>query len=85
MKGFKCDKSLKRAAFAFAKVAVNTRIKTNFSLKNMANHYKTIKACYAKIKKPKELRDATWDDTTKMIILDSIVALKYIKVICNFH
>lgn len=84
MKGFKCDKSFKRAAFAFAAVAVNTRFKTDFSPKNVENHYRTIKARYAEIKKAKELSGASWDDATKTIILDPIVALTYIEVICNF-
>ncbi|XP_039134205.1 uncharacterized protein LOC120271588 [Dioscorea cayenensis subsp. rotundata] len=62
-KGLKCDKSFKRAAFAFAAVQVNARFGTTFTVENVENHYRTLKA--------------RWDDATKTITLDPVVAFTY--------
>ncbi|XP_039140442.1 uncharacterized protein At2g29880-like [Dioscorea cayenensis subsp. rotundata] len=78
-KGLKCDKSFKRAAFVFAAVAVNARFNTEFSAENVENHYRTLKSRYAEIKKVRELSGAGWDDATKTITLDPVVALTYIE------
>ncbi|KAM0938663.1 putative Myb/SANT-like domain-containing protein [Dioscorea sansibarensis] len=48
--GFKCDKSFKRAAFAFTTATVNARFKIDFSPENVENHYRTIKADMLKLK-----------------------------------
>ncbi|XP_039138787.1 uncharacterized protein At2g29880-like [Dioscorea cayenensis subsp. rotundata] len=78
-KGMKCDKSFKRAAFNFAAVAVNSRFNTDFSAENVENHYRTLKSRYVEIKKVRDLSGAGWDDATKTITLDPIVALTYIE------
>lgn len=79
-KRLKCDKPFRWAAFAFAIVAINTRFKTNFTPENVENHYRTLEAQYVEIKKIKELSGAGWDDETKTITLDLVVALTYIKL-----
>ncbi|XP_039115840.1 uncharacterized protein LOC120251371 [Dioscorea cayenensis subsp. rotundata] len=78
-KWLKCDKSFKRATFVFAAVAVNARFNTEFSAENVENHYRTLKSRYAEIKKVRELSGARWDDATKTITLDPVVALTYIE------
>lgn len=80
-KGFKCDKSFKRVAFAFATTYVNTRFNTNFTTENIENHYRTLKARYIEIKKAKELSGASWDEENKVITLDPVVATTYTEVI----
>ncbi|XP_039141232.1 uncharacterized protein LOC120278518 [Dioscorea cayenensis subsp. rotundata] len=64
-KGLKCDKLFERAGFAFVAVAVNSRFKTEFNAKN--------------IKKVRDLSGAGWDDATKTITLDPLVALAYVE------
>ncbi|XP_039138769.1 uncharacterized protein LOC120276102 [Dioscorea cayenensis subsp. rotundata] len=76
-KGLKCDKSLKRVAFAHAASTVNTKFNTDFTAENVENHYRTLKARYVEIKKARDLSGAGWDDETKMITLDPIVAFTY--------
>ncbi|KAH7672132.1 hypothetical protein IHE45_09G033200 [Dioscorea alata] len=66
-KGLKCDKSFKRVAFVFAVVAVSSRFYTEFNSENVENHYRTLKT------------GAGWDDATKTITLDPMVALTYIE------
>lgn len=78
--GLKCDKSFKRATFSFTIMAVNTRFKTDFTLDNLENHYRTLKTQYAEIKKVRELSGAGWDDRMKTITLDHVIALTYIDV-----
>ncbi|KAH7669179.1 Myb/SANT-like domain-containing protein, partial [Dioscorea alata] len=78
-KGLKCDKSFKRAAFVFAAVAVNSRFNTEFNAENVENHYRTLKMRYAEIKKVRDLSGSGWDDATKTITLDPMVALTYIE------
>ncbi|KAH7688926.1 Myb/SANT-like domain-containing protein, partial [Dioscorea alata] len=78
-KVLKCDKSFKRAAFVFTSVAVNSRFNTEFSAENVENHYRTLKSRYAEIKKVRDLSGAGWDDVTKTITLDPMVALTYIE------
>lgn len=79
-KGLKCDKSFKRVAFAHAASAVNTKFNTDFTAENVENHYRTLKARYVEIKKARDLSGAGWDDETKMITLDPIVAFTYTEV-----
>ncbi|XP_039134234.1 uncharacterized protein LOC120271626 [Dioscorea cayenensis subsp. rotundata] len=76
-KGLKCDKSFKRVAFAHAASAVNTKFNTDFTAENVENHYRTLKARYVEIKKARDLSGAGWDNETKMITLDPIVAFSY--------
>ncbi|KAH7663734.1 Myb/SANT-like domain-containing protein, partial [Dioscorea alata] len=78
-KGLKCDKSFKRAAFVYAAVAVNSRFGTEFSAENVENHYRTLKSRYTEIKKVRDLSGAGWDDATKTITLDPMVALTYVE------
>ena len=80
-KDLKCDKSFTCATFSYVAVTVNTRFKTDFSLENVENHYRTFKAQHAEIKKMKELSGAGWDDGTKTITLDQVVVLAYIELI----
>ncbi|KAH7679248.1 Myb/SANT-like domain-containing protein [Dioscorea alata] len=79
MEGLKCDKSFKRAAFVFAAVSVNSRFDTEFSTENVENHYRTLKSRYNEIKKVRDLSGAGWDDATKTITLDPMVALTYVE------
>lgn len=76
-KGLKCDKSFKRAAFTYVASPINGRFGIDFTAKNVENHYRTLKALHVKIKKMRDLRGAGWDDETKKITLDPIVALTY--------
>ncbi|XP_039140460.1 uncharacterized protein LOC120277670 [Dioscorea cayenensis subsp. rotundata] len=86
MEGIECatEKSSSKAfgskrTFVFPAVAVNSRFNTEFSGENVENHYRTLKSRYAKIKKVRDLSGAGWDDATKIITLDPMVALTYIE------
>ena len=78
-KGLKRDKPFKQAAFAHAST-INARFNTDFTIKNVDNYYRTFKAWYMEIKKAKDLSGVGWDVEIKMIMLDPIVALTYVKV-----
>lgn len=82
--GLKCDISFKRAAFFYVAVHVNSRFYTMFTVENVENHYRTLKMRYAEIKKAKDPSDAGWDNGTKTIMLDLVVAFTYTEVISVF-
>ncbi|KAH7681163.1 Myb/SANT-like domain-containing protein [Dioscorea alata] len=71
--------SSSKRAFVFAVVSVNSRFGTEFSAENVENHYRTLKSWYNEIKKVRDLSGAGWDDTTKTITLDPMVALTYVE------
>ncbi|KAH7669120.1 Myb/SANT-like domain-containing protein [Dioscorea alata] len=68
-----------KRAFVYAAVAVNSRFDTEFSAENVENHYRTLKSRYTEIKKVRDLSGAGWDDATKTITLDPMVALTYVE------
>ncbi|XP_039120076.1 uncharacterized protein LOC120256443 [Dioscorea cayenensis subsp. rotundata] len=79
-KGLKCDKSFKREALMHVcTYHVNVKFNTEYTPENVENHYRTLKARYAEIKKVKDLSGAGWDDTTKTMILEPVVAFTYIE------
>lgn len=55
-------------------VTINDRFKTNFTIENMENNCKTLKAQYVKIKKEKELSDLGWANSSKKITFYLVVA-----------
>ena len=75
-KVLKCDKSFRRAAFAYA------RFNTDFTVENAKHYYRSLKARHIEIKNVKKLSSVGWDDLTKRITLDLIVAFNYIEIKC---
>lgn len=70
-----------QATFAFAVATIHTRLKIDFILNNVGSHYRTLKAWYDEIKKVKGLSGIGWNDETKMITLNLVLASMYIEVI----
>ncbi|XP_039120400.1 uncharacterized protein LOC120256804 [Dioscorea cayenensis subsp. rotundata] len=76
-KGMKCDKTFKKPAFVYAASAVNARFKIDYTVDNVENHYRTLKARFCEIKKAKGLSGVGWNNAEKIITLPAEVYQTY--------